>query len=88
MGLMSPPSVEDREAMRRAEALERFEEIASLDKHGELVRLILTEAALLTAKYRCVRRHDVPHIAELTGLLDLLWQEQRAAEAQPTALLD
>jgi hypothetical protein len=59
----------------RAEALEAYEAIPSLDTHGEVTRLILTEASLLTEKYRHVRRHDVPHIAELAGLLDLLWQE-------------
>jgi hypothetical protein len=30
---------------------------------------------LLTEKYRYVRRHDVPHVRELAGLIDLLWQE-------------
>ena len=30
---------------------------------------------MLSEKYRYVRRHDVPHVRELTGLIDLLWQE-------------
>jgi hypothetical protein len=59
----------------RAKALEAYESISSLDKHGEMVRLVLSEVSLLTEKYRNVRRHDVPHIAELAGLLDVLWQE-------------
>lgn len=71
----------DCDGLLRAEALEAYEAIPSLDAHGELTRLILAEVALLTGKYRCVRRHDVPHIAELAGLLDVLWQEVRMAEA-------
>ena len=31
--------------------------IASLDKHGETVRLILAEVSLLAEKYRYVQRH-------------------------------
>ena len=69
------------EGLLRARALEAYEAIPSLDAHGELTRLILAEVALLTKKYRCVRRHDVPHIAELSGLLDVLWQEVEMAEA-------
>ena len=71
----------DCDGILRAQALEAYEAIPSLDVHGELTRLILTEVALLTRKYRCVRRHDVPHIAELTGLLDVFWQEVEMAEA-------
>jgi len=63
------------DGLLRAEALGAYEAIPSLDTHGEVTRLILTEVSLLTEKYRHVRRHDVPHIAELAGLLDLLWQE-------------
>ena len=59
----------------RAQAFEAYENIPSLDAHGELARLILAEVSLLTEKYRHVRRHDVPHIRELSGLLDVLWQE-------------
>ena len=59
----------------RAKAIEAYESVSSLDKHGEMVRLVLAEVSLLTEKYRNVRRHDVPHIAELAGLLDVLWQE-------------
>ena len=70
------------EGLLRARALEAYEAIPSLDAHGELTRLILAEVALLTKKYRCVRRHDVPHMAELTGLLDVLWQEVEMAEAR------
>ena len=70
------------EGLLRARALEAYEAIPSLDAHGDLTRLILAEVALLTKKYRCVRRHDVPHIAELTGLLDVLWQEVEMAEAR------
>jgi hypothetical protein len=63
------------EGLLRAEAVEAYETIPSLDAHGELARLILAEVSLLTGKYRHVRRHDVPHIKELSGLLDVLWQE-------------
>ena len=69
------------DCMLRAQALEAFEAIPSLDVHGENIRLILAEVSLLTDKYRHVRRHDVPHIAELSGLLDLLWQEVEMANS-------
>jgi hypothetical protein len=59
----------------RAKELEAYEAMGSLDQHGETVRLILAEVSLLTEKYRYVRRHDVPHVRELAGLIDLLWQE-------------
>lgn len=59
----------------RAKELEAYEALGSLDEHGETVRLILAEASLLAEKYRFVRRHDVPHVRELAGLIDLLWQE-------------
>jgi hypothetical protein len=72
----------ESDGLLRAEAIEAYEAIPSLDAHGELTRAILAEVALLTRKYRCVRRHDVPHIAELTGLLDVLWQEVQMAEAE------
>ena len=65
----------------RAQALEAYEAIPSLDDHGELTRLILAEVTLLTEKYRLVRRHDIPHIRELAGLLDVLWQEIEMAHA-------
>jgi hypothetical protein len=58
----------------RAKEVEAYEAIP-LEQHGEIVRLILAEASLLADKYRYVRRHDVPHIHELSGLIDLLWQE-------------
>lgn len=79
------------DAMLRALALEAYEQIPSLDDHGELVRLILAEVSLLTEKYRLVRRHDIPHIAELAGLLDVFWQEiemqlaESSEEAKPAA---
>jgi len=59
----------------RAKELEAYEGMGSLDEHGEIVRLILAEASLLAEKYRFVARHDVPHVRELAGLIDLLWQE-------------
>jgi hypothetical protein len=59
----------------RAKELEAYEAMGSLDQHGETVRLILAEVSLLAEKYRYVRRHDVPHVRELAGLIDLLWQE-------------
>ena len=30
---------------------------------------------MLAEKYRYVARHDVPHVREIAGLIDLLWQE-------------
>lgn len=59
----------------RAKELEAYEAMGSLDEHAEIVRLILAEASLLAEKYRYVRRHEVPHVRELAGLIDLLWQE-------------
>ena len=59
----------------RARELEAYEAMGSLDRHGETIRLILAEASLLAEKYRYVARHDVPHVRELAGLIDLLWQE-------------
>jgi hypothetical protein len=63
------------DGLLRAQAFEAYESIRSLDAHGELTRLILAEISLLTEKYRHVRRHDIPHIRELSGLLDVFWQE-------------
>jgi len=77
---------EARESIARADAVASFEAIPSLDAHGEIARLILAEVSMLTRKYRCARRHDVPHIAELTGLLDLFWQEVGEFEAQQAKL--
>ncbi len=59
----------------RAKEIEAYEKMGSLDEHGETIRLILAEASLLAEKYRYVARHDVPHVRELAGLIDLLWQE-------------
>ena len=73
----------DSDSVQRARVLEAYEAVPSLDAHGELVRLILAEASLLAEKYRCVRRHDVPHVRELSGLLDLLWQEVEMVQALP-----
>ena len=58
----------------RAKELEAYEGLGSLDRHAEIVRLILAEASLLAEKYRYVARHDVPHVRELSGLIDLLWE--------------
>ena len=76
-----------QDALLRAQAVEAYEAIPSLDAHGELARLILAEVSLLTEKYRNVRRHDVPHIAELSGLLDVFWQEVEMSLAVPKGLL-
>jgi hypothetical protein len=59
----------------RAKELEAYEAMGSLDEHGATVRLILAEASLLAEKYRYVSRHEVPHVREIAGLIDLLWQE-------------
>jgi len=77
----------DPDALHRVEVIEAFGAIPSLDAHGELARLILAEAALLAEKYRYVRRHDIPHIAELVGLFDVLWQEVEMTRAQQKSLL-
>lgn len=66
----------------RAKELEAYEAMGSLDEHGEIVRLILAEVSLLAEKYRYVRRHDVPHVRELAGLVDLLWQEIEMDDAK------
>jgi hypothetical protein len=71
------------DGLLRAQAIEAYEAIPSLDAHGELTRLILAEVSLLAHKYRYVRRHDVPHIEELAGLLDVLWQEVEMVNASP-----
>jgi hypothetical protein len=67
----------------RAKELEAYESITSLDHHGETVRQILAEVSLLVEKYRYVRRHDVPHVRELAGLIDLLWQEIEMDSSKP-----
>ncbi|WP_157217743.1 hypothetical protein [Flavisphingomonas formosensis] len=77
------------DALHRVEVIEALEAIPSLDAHGELARLILAETALLVEKYRYVRRHDIPHIAELIGLYDVLWQEVEMVKAgRPKGLLN
>jgi hypothetical protein len=77
----------DQEHVVRADVVEAYEAVPSLDKHGELIRLILAEATLLTEKYRNVRRHDVPHVNELAGLLDVLWQEIEMEQVAQSGLL-
>jgi hypothetical protein len=74
----------------RAKELEAYEAMGSLDEHAEIVRLILAEASLLAEKYRYVSRHDVPHVRELAGLIDLLWQEieMETIEVRETSPLD
>lgn len=67
--------IKDEDGMMRAQAMEAYEALPSLDAHGEMIRLILAEASLLSEKYRYVSRHYVPHVKELSGLLDVLWQE-------------
>lgn len=69
----------------RAKELEAYENLGSLDGHGEIVRLILAEASLLAEKYRYVARHDVPHVREIAGLIDLLWQEIEMDGVHPCA---
>ena len=59
----------------RQKELGAYEAIPSLDHHGETIRLILAEVSMLSEKYRYVQRHDVPHVRELTKMIDLLWQE-------------
>ena len=59
----------------RAKELAAYEAIPCLDSHGETIRLILAEVSMLSEKYRYVQRHDVPHVRELTKMIDLLWQE-------------
>jgi hypothetical protein len=72
----------DNEAMLRGQAVEGYEAVRSLDAHGEMIRLILVEASLLAEKYRYVSRHDIPHVKEIAGLLDVLWQEVEMESAR------
>ena len=75
----------DSDGLLRAKELEALEGI-SLDQHGEIIRLILAEVSLLSEKYRYVQRHQVPHIRELSGLVDLLWQEVEEQSVRPREL--
>ena len=59
--------MESTDGLLRAEAVEAYEAIPSLDVHGELTR-----------------RHDVPHIQEISWLLDVLWQEVAMVSADAT----
>lgn len=76
----------DCDGLLRAKEVEAYESIASLDRHGEIIRLILAEVSLLSEKYRYVQRHQVPHIRELTGLIGLLWQEIEMQSSTPREL--
>src|SRR4051812_19846060 len=58
------------DGLLRARELEAYESIASLDQYADTIRLILVEASMLSERYRYVQRHDVPHVRELTGLID------------------
>ena len=73
----------DNEAILRGQAVEGYEAIKSLDLHGDMIRLILVEVSLLAERYRYVSRHDIPHVRELAGLLDVLWQEVEMEQARP-----
>src|SRR5687768_8096670 len=75
--------VVDDEGRVRTEMLDAYEAIPSLDKHAEMIRLVLVEATMLAERYRNVRRHDIPHIREMTGLLDVPWQEIEMVAASP-----
>lgn len=76
----------DSDGLLRAKEVEAYESIASLDRHGEIIRLILAEVSLLSEKYRYVQRHQVPHVRELSGLIDLLWQEIEMQSSTPREL--
>jgi hypothetical protein len=76
----------DSDGLLRAKEIEAYEGIGSLDEHGEIVRLILAEVSMLSEKYRYVQRHQVPHIKELSGLIDLLWQEIEEQSVRPRKL--
>jgi hypothetical protein len=67
--------IKDDDRVMRSRAIEAYEAIPSLDAHGDMIRLILAEVSMLAEKYHYVQRHDVPHVRELSGLLDVLWQE-------------
>jgi hypothetical protein len=76
----------DSDGLLRAKEIEAYESIASLDRHGEIIRLILAEVSLLSEKYRYVQRHQVPHVRELSGLIGLLWQEIEEQSSAPREL--
>ena len=71
------------DGLLRARELEAYEGIASLDEYADAIRLILVEASMLSERYRYVQRHDVPHVRELTGLIDLLRQEIEMTSLTP-----
>ncbi len=72
----------DDEAVLRGQAVDGYDAVPSLDAHGEMIRLILVEVSLLAEKYRYVSRHYVPHVKEIAGLLDVLWQEVEMESAK------
>jgi hypothetical protein len=74
--------IEHNETILREQATEGYDAVPSLDTHGEMIRLILVETSLLAEKYRYVTRHCLPHVRELAGLLDVLWQEVEAENAR------
>ena len=71
------------DSLLRARELGAYEALPSLDRHGETIRLILAEVTMLSEKYRYVQRHDVPHVRELTKMIDLLWQEIEMESYEP-----
>jgi hypothetical protein len=73
----------DGDLQLRLLATEAYDKLVSLDDHSELIRLILVETSLLVQKYENVRRRYVPHVAELAGLLNVLWQEVEMARNTP-----
>jgi hypothetical protein len=75
------------EASLRADVIEEFEAL-KLESHDHLIREILVEVALLSRKYKNVRRHDIPHLVELSGLLEVLRQEAEMERAKPRGLLE
>jgi len=72
----------DNDAILRSQAVDGYDAVPSLDAHGEMIRLILVEVSLLAERYRYVSRHDIPHVKELAGLLDVLWQEVEMESAR------
>lgn len=76
-----------QERLLRAQVADAYEAV-SLQGHEDLLREILVEVSLLSERYRTVRRHDVPHVKEIAGLLDVLWQEIEMVQAAPRGLLD
>lgn len=78
--------IKDDDRVMRAQAIEAYEAVPSLDAHGDMIRLILVEVSMLAEKYHYVHRHYVPHVKELSGLLDVLWQEVEMAASRTQRL--